>query len=149
MAGATDQTEDDLLDLIFTNVAAPNWGDVPGLLPSAVPGSTHISLHTGDAISDTTTSQLTSEAAYTNYARQPVARSVAGWTVASGNVDNDAAITFPQSGSGPETLTDVGIGHLLTTAGYLHIWSQLVSDLVVNNGVTPEFAAGALDISLD
>ncbi|MEE8598017.1 MAG: hypothetical protein V3S69_00595 [Dehalococcoidales bacterium] len=74
---------------------------------------------------------------------------MSSWTVASGNVDNDAAISFPQSGNGPETETDVGIGFLITTAGYLQIWSQLVSDLVVNNGVTPEFAIGALDVSLD
>ena len=30
----TDQLEDDLLDLMFTNVAAPNWGDAPGLQPA-------------------------------------------------------------------------------------------------------------------
>jgi hypothetical protein len=146
---ATNQTEDDLLDLLFTNVDAPNWGDAAGLQNSAAAGSLHISLHTGDALSDTSTAQTQSEAAYTNYARQAVARSVAEWTVASGTVDNDNAITFPQSASGPETETDVGIGFALSGAGYLHIWSQLVSDLVVNSGVTPEFAAGALDVSLD
>jgi hypothetical protein len=146
---ATNQTEDDLLDLMFTNVDAPNWGDGGGLQNSVGEGSLYISLHTGDAISDATTAQTASEAAYVNYARQPVGRNISGWTVASGNVDNDAAITFPQSGSGPETETDVGIGFALSAAGYLHIWSQLVSDLVVNNGVTPEFASGALDVSLD
>ena len=146
---ATNLFEDDLLDLIFTNVDAPNVGDAAGLQNSATAGSFHISLHTGDALSDTDTLQTASEAAYTNYARQAVARSVAGWTVASGNVDNDSAISFPQSASGPETETDVGIGFALSGAGVLQIWSQLVADLVVNSGITPEFAAGALDVSLD
>ena len=34
MTGATDLFEDDLLDLIFTNIAAPNVGDAGGLQPS-------------------------------------------------------------------------------------------------------------------
>ena len=146
---ATNLFEDDLLDLIFTNVDCPNVGDAAGLQNSAGAGSWHISLHTGNAISDTDTLQTASEAAYTNYARQAVARSVAGWTVASGNVDNDAAISFPQSASGPETETDVGLGFAMSGAGVLQIWSSLVADLVVNSGITPEFAIGALDISLD
>lgn len=147
--GATDLFEDDLLDLIFTNVAAPNVGDAGGLLPSVGAGNWHISLHTGDALTDASTLQTDSEAAYTGYARQAVVRSTAGWTVASGNVDNDAAITFPISTSGPETETDVGLGFAVSGAGVLQIWSQLLADLIVNNGITPEFAIGALDISLD
>ncbi len=149
MTGATDLFEDDLLDLIFTNVAAPNVGDAGGLQPSVVANNFHISLHTGNAITDASTLQTDNEAAYTGYLRQPVARSVAGWTVASGNVDNDAAITFPISTSGPETETDVGIGFAAAGAGVLQIWSSLLADLIVNIGITPEFAIGALDISLD
>lgn len=146
---ATNLFEDDLLDLIFTNVAAPNVGDAGGLLPSAAANNFHISLHTGNAISDTSTLQTDNEAAYTGYGRVAVARSVAGWTVASGTVDNDAVITFTISTSGPETETDVGIGFATSGAGVLQIFGSLTSDLVVNNGVTPEFAIGALDVSLD
>jgi len=146
---ATNLFEDDLLDLIFTNVAAPNVGDAGGLLPSATAGNWHISLHTGNAISDTSTLQTDNEAAYTGYARQAVVRSVAGWTVATGTATNDAAITFPISTSGPETETDVGLGFAAAGAGVLQIFSTLDADLVVNNGVTPEFAISALAISLD
>jgi hypothetical protein len=148
-SGATDLFEDDLLDLIFTNVAAPNVGDAGGLQPSVADGNWHISLHTGDAITDASTLQTDSEAAYTGYGREAVVRTTAGWTVASGNVDNDAAITFGTSSSGPETETDVGLGFATSGAGVLQIWSQLLADLIVNNGITPEFAIGALDISLD
>jgi hypothetical protein len=146
---ATNLFEDDILDLIFTNVAAPNVGDAGGLLPSATAGSWFISLHTGAGVTDTSTLQTASEAAYTNYARQAVARSLAGWTVASGVCTNDAIIGFPLSGSGPETETTVGLGSATSGAGNLQIYSALTSNLVVNNGVTPQFAISALAISVD
>ena len=56
---ATDQLENDLLDLMFTNVAAPNWGDVGGLLPSASVGSIYLSLHTA-TLNDTHVNQTQS-----------------------------------------------------------------------------------------
>lgn len=143
---ATNLWEDDVLDLIFTNVAAPNMGDAAGILPSASAGSLTIALHTGNAISDTSTVQTQNVAAYTGYANQTVARSTGGWTVATGSATNDAAITFPISTSGPETETDVSLGGF---AGVMQIFSTLDADLVVNNGVTPEFAISALAISLD
>ena len=146
---ATNLFEDDILDLLFTNVAAPNVGDAAGLQPSAAAGNWHISLHTGNAISDTSTLQTDNEAAYTNYARVAVVRSVAGWTIASGTATNDALITFPQSGSGPETETDVGLGFAAAGAGVMQIFSPLDADLIVNNLTTPEFAISALAISLD
>ncbi len=146
---ATNLFEDDTLDLMFTNIALPNVGDAAGLQPSAGAGNWHISLHTGNVISDTSTLQTDNEAAYNPYARQPVVRSVAGWTVASGTVTNDALITFPQSTTGPETETDVGLGFALAGAGVLQIFSPLDADLIVNNLVTPQFAIAALAVSLD
>ena len=38
--------EDDLLQLIFQNLSAPNIGDAAGLQPSATPGNLYASLHT-------------------------------------------------------------------------------------------------------
>lgn len=147
---ATNFFEDDLMDLIITNVDCPNVGDAAGLQNSAAAGSWHISLHTA-TLAETHTLQTQSEAAYTNYARQAVARSTAQWTVGAtpGLADNDNAITFPQSGSGPETETDFGMGFVISGAGNLQIYDALAASLIVNNLTTPEFAAGALDISLD
>lgn len=142
---ATNLFEDDILDLIFTNVAAPNVGDVGGLLPSAAVGVMDIALHTVTVI-ETGTVQTLNEAAYTGYVRQTVVRSVAGWTVASGAVTNDALITYPISTSGPESELDVSLGGF---ASVQQIFSPLDATLVVNNGVTPEFAISALSISLD
>lgn len=140
--------EDDLLDLIFTNVAAPNVGDASGLQPSATAGSFYVSLHTA-APEETDTSQESDEAAYTSYARVAVARSTSGWTVASGTVDNDAAITFPTATGGSESETNFGLGSASSGAGNLNIVGELDSPLAVSNGITPEFAAGDLDVSLD
>lgn len=147
MPGATNLWELDVLDLIFTNVAAPNMGDAGGLLPSASPGNMAVALHTGNTISETSTVQTQAEAAYTGYVRQNVVRSTGGWTVAGdGVVDNDSAINFVISSSGPETETDVSLGGF---AGVMQMFASLDADLVVNSGVTPEFAAQALAISLD
>lgn len=148
MAGATDLFEADILDILFTNVAAPNIGTAGGLLATAPPGDVSISLHTA-TITDTATVQTLSEAAYTGYVRQTAARAGAQWTI-SGTAPtiaaNDVAITYPISTSGPESELDVGIG---LNAGVMQIYSVLDATLVVNNGVTPEFAIAALAISLD
>jgi len=147
---ATNQFEQDLLDLIFTNVAAPNVGDVAGLPPSVGATSVQVSLHTA-ALTEAATTPVTSEAAYTGYGRELVARSAAGWTVASpggvGTVDNDALITFGTSTTS-ETETDFGLT-LMSTGVYLGIYGALTSSLAVSNGVTPEFAIQALAITLD
>lgn len=139
-------SEDDALDLIMTNVDWPNVGDAAGLQNSATAGSAQIALATVDYV-DTDTLLTADEAAYTSYARQTVARSTAGWTVSSGTCDNDAAITFPQATGGSETEVAVGIG-LRDTGDVLQMYGGLTSDLAVSNGITPEFAAGALDISI-
>lgn len=144
---ATNVFENGLLSLIFENANYANVGDATGLRGSTTAGSFYISLHTANP--NETGSQTTSEAAYTSYARQAVARSTSGWTVASGTADNDAAIGFPPSGSGPETETHFGVGSDASGAGNLFLWGALTSSLVVNPGITPSFAAGALDVTLD
>ena len=150
MSAFADQTATDLLDLMFTNIAAPNWGVAGGLLPSATANSEHASLHLSDLLGPTDTDQDSQETTYTGYARVAVARSTAGWTVTADTVDNDALMQFGNmTAGGPVTITDVGLGFASTGVGYLHIWGQVSVDLVVNNGVNPQFAIGALDISLN
>ncbi len=145
---AQDFWEDDLLDLIMTNVAAPNVGDAGGLQPSVGAGSFFTSLMTAlpaESVSD----QTTNEATYTPYARIGVARSTAGWTVAAGVADNDSAITFPQATSGSDTVTHFGLGFAVSGVGFLNMVGALASSLGISVGITPEFAAGDLDVSLD
>lgn len=144
---ATNVLENGLLSLLFENANYGNVGDATGLRGSATAGVFYISLHTANP--NETGTQTTSEAAYTSYARQSVARSTAGWTVASGLCDNDNAITFPAATGGSETETYVGIGSDVSGTGNLFLWGALTAGLAVSNGITPSFAAGALDITLD
>jgi len=144
---ATNAFETSLLGLIITNVAAANVGDAGGLQPSATAGVFWISLATADY--NETGTQDSNEAAYGSYARQDEARNATQWTVTGNTADNDNAITFPQASSGSETLTHFGIGSNETTAGNLFLYGTLTAGLAVSVGITPEFAAGALDITLD
>ena len=143
---ATNVFENGLLSLIFENANYANVGDATGLRGSSTAGVFYISLHTANP--DETGAQNTSEMAYTNYVRVSVARSTAGWSVASGVADNDAVITFAQSGSS-STITHFGIGSDSTSTGNLFLWGALTASLAVANLVTPSFAAGALDVTLD
>lgn len=141
---ATDVFENGLLSLIFENANYANVGDATGLRGSSTAGVFYISLHTADP--GETGDQTTNESAYTNYARVSVARSTAGWSVAAGVADNDAAITFPACGVTGSTITHVGIGS--DTSGAGNRFMNGTASLVVSNGITPAFAIGALDISL-
>jgi hypothetical protein len=141
---ATDVLENGILSLLFENANYANVGDATGLRGSTTAGVFYISLHTADP--GETGTQTTSESAYTNYARISVARSTAGWTVTAGVADNDAAITFASCGATGSTITNVGIGSDASGTGNLFLTGT--ASLVVSSGITPQFAAGALDISL-
>ena len=144
---ATNAFETSLLGLIFTNVDAANVGDATGLRGSTTAGSFYVSLHT--ASPGETGDQTTNETAYGSYARQAIARSTAGWTVSGATVDNDNQINFIEATSGPSTITHFGLGSASTTAGNLFFHGANAGSLVVNTGVQPYIAVGALDVSLD
>jgi hypothetical protein len=144
---ATNAFETSLLGLIFTNVDAANVGDAAGLQNSAAAGVFWIGLHTADPAD--TGDQTTSETVYTNYARQDEARDTVQWTVTNNTADNDNAIGFPACGATGATLTYFGIGSASTAAGNLFLKGALTASLIVSSGITPSFAAGALDVTLD
>lgn len=139
--------ENGLLLLVFNNDDFTTVGDAGGLLGSVSAGSLYVSLHTGDPGEGG--DQTTSEAAYTSYARVAVARTTGGWTVTANAVENAAAITFVTATGGSETETYFGVGTAASAAGKLLYSGALTSGLAVSNGITPEFAAGDLDITED
>lgn len=149
MAGYTNLAETDWLDLFFTNVAFPNVGDAAGLPPSvATDGAFEIAAHTGDAISDTSTVLTDSECDYTGYSRPSYNRGTTTWTVTGDTATNDALIQFGNMSAGAsDTITDVSIG--FATGSVMQIWGQVTADLIVNIGVNPQLAAGALDVTAD
>ncbi len=144
---AVDTFEDALLDLLFLNTAISNIGDATGLPATSSAGSCQISLHTV-ALSDTDTLLTANECDYTGYARATVARSGSGWTSASGTASNAALIQFGEKTAGAnDTAVHCGIG-FLATGDVLRIHADLGGDLLISDGVNPQFAIGALDITL-
>jgi len=147
---ATNATAAAILSLYFENADHTGVGDAGGLLGAVTPGVFYIGLHTGDP--GETGDQTTNEAAYTSYARVSVARSTAGWTVATADpatATNDAVITFPAATGGSETETYFGIGTDASGAGTLLFSGALDAGLAVSSGITPEFAINALTVTAD
>lgn len=144
---ATDQFENDLLDLLFINTTAPSIGDSTGIAGGTV-GNVELALSTG-TLNDTHTSMTQTEVAYTGYARPSIVRSAAGWTVSgTTQVANDALIQFGEmTALGPDTVTDLALT-FDATGDYLQIYGVLDNSLVINNGVNPQFVASALVITL-
>lgn len=143
----SNSAENGLLELIFKNTDFANIGDAAGLQNSATAGSLYISLHTADP--GEAGSQTTSETTYGAYARVAVARSGSGWNVVTNNADNVAAITFAECTSGTPTITYFGVGTDASGAGTLLFSGVLTTSLAVSVGITPQFAIGALDVTLD
>jgi hypothetical protein len=118
MASLTNTAENSILTLIFN---ATNWANIADNTATAPLANLFVSLHTADP--GEAGSQTTSETAYTNYARQSVARTSGGWTISGTDptqVVNAATITFPQCGATGATLTHFGIGSLVSGAGVLY-----------------------------
>lgn len=144
----SNAAENGLLSLIFENSNYANIGDATGLRGSSTAGVFYISLHTSTGPGEAG-DQTTNETTYTGYARVSVARSTSDWTVSSGVCDNDNVITFGACSSGTPTITYVGIGTDSTGTGNHILNGALTASLAVSPGITPSFAAGALDITLD
>lgn len=140
--------ENDLLLLILENADCALIGDATGLRGSSTAGSLYIALHTADPGEAGT--QTTNEIAYTGYARVAVARTAGAWTTASGASENTAAITFGACTAGSGTATHFSVGTDSSGAGKL-LYSGVLGapGLAISAGITPEFAAGALDLSED
>jgi hypothetical protein len=127
---------------MYRATAWPNVADNAAASPLA---NTYAGLHTGN-LTAATNSQAENETAYTNYARQAVARST-GWDAASGGITQNAALLqFPQCGVTGATLTHVSTGTTVSGATAVWHYGALNSSIAVSNGIQPQFAAGALQI---
>jgi len=143
MASMVDAFENSLMLLLFNNTAIANIGDATGLPATAAPGSSQLSLATS-ALTDASADLTVTEVAYTGYARPIQARSSAGWTVSGAVASNAALIQFGEmTAGGPDTVVHLGFG-LMATGNVIRLHQDLTLDLVINNGVNPQFAIGAL-----
>lgn len=145
----SNAAETALLQLIFNNTNWANVGDATGLRGSTTAGSFYVALHTADP--GEAGDQTTSEATYTGYARVAVARSAGGWTVSGNNVSNTAAVTFGACTAGSSTVTYASVG--VASAGASQIIARMAfttpSSLAISAGITPSFAIGELDVTVD
>lgn len=132
-----------LLNLLYRAAA---WANVADNAASAPFTNVYVSLHTGNLAAGANL-QTENETAFTNYARQAVARST-GWDAASaGATANTATISFPQCGVTGATLTHVATGSAVSGAGTVWHFGALNASLAVSSGITPQFAAGALTVT--
>lgn len=144
MSAATDYFESAVLNLLFRNQNIANLGDATGVRGSTAAGSLWVSLYTV-APTDSTAG---TETVYTNYARVAVARTTSAWTLSGTNptqVSNTAVVSFPTCGATGATIVAFGIMDA-STGGNLLAFGSL--SYVASNGNTPEFAAGALTVTL-
>lgn len=148
MAGLTDVMEVRILELLFENTDAAEIGDATGLRGSSTAGSFFIGLHTADP-TDSSTDQQDSEATYTGYARVAVARNSTQWNVTAGIMDNTNAITFPACTASSSTVTHVSVGETSSGAGTPFLIGALDASLAITAGITPSFAAGELNFTID
>lgn len=87
------------------------------------------------------------ETVYTNYVRQTVARSGAGWTAPSGGaLDNAAAIEYPQCGVTGATITSACTAKAAGASDIFH-YGDLNSPIAVSNQIQPRFPIGAVTIT--
>lgn len=105
-----------------------------------------LALHTADP--GEAGSAVTSESAYTSYARVAVARAT-GFTVSGATVENAALVQFPISTGGSSTVTYVSIVTTASGAGTIIASGALNASQTIVNGNQPQFSAGDLVFTLD
>jgi hypothetical protein len=140
--------ETSLLQYMFNNTGLADFGDAAGIPVTVGAGDMFVSLHTADP-GEAAASQSVSELTYTGYARQGIARATGanGWLVTTNVADNVTAEQMGENTGGSQTSTDFALG--FAVSGATAIYMKGAAALVISIGVNPEFAAGALDVSLD
>jgi hypothetical protein len=138
MAGGKGNTFDnDILKLILNGTSIPNIADNTATAPLT---SLYLSLHTADPGAGG--GQNTNEAVYGGYARQPVARTAAGFTVSGTSATLTAAVVFPTATSGSETETYAAVGTASTGTGKILYRGPITPSLSVSTGVAPQLTTG-------
>jgi hypothetical protein len=138
--GVATVTQNALLNLIFRATAWANYADNAATTPET---NIIIALHTADP--GIGGAQNTSELAYTNYARQNVARTTGGWSAPTvGSISPAANINFPSSGAAGGTATFFSAGKSGGGASPI-LWSGTVTPniAVSASGITPQLTTAS------
>lgn len=132
----SNDTENGLLLLIFNNTNFANIGDATGLRGSSTAGSFYWALHTADPGEAGTA--ITSEAAYTGYARIAAARSSGGFTVTGNSVSPPANVDFGEcTASAGSAITHFSIVNTSSGAGIILYSGTVTPNITMAVGVIP------------
>jgi len=135
-------TCNNFLALVYNATA---WANIADNASSSPTTNIYVSLATASYAVGSTGS--TNEATYTNYARQTVARTTAGWAVPASRVTSNAAqITFPQCGASGNTITSACTCKAAGASDTFH-YGDLNAPIAVSNLIQPVFAIGAMTIT--
>lgn len=130
--------ENDLLLLLFNNTNIADIGDATGLRGSSTAGNLWLSLHTADP--GEAGSAVTSETAYTGYARQSRARAsgAGGFTVTGNSVSPSDNVDFPECSASPGgAITHWGIVNTSSGAGKLLYKGAITPNITMAVGTIP------------
>lgn len=137
--GKNNPFNNDVLKLILNGVGIP--GIASNALSNPLP-NLFMSLHTDDPTADG--NQIAFEATYTGYKRQPVSRTLAGFTVSAGAATLATSVVFPASTgtSDSETETWAALGTALTGEGKILYRGPITPEIPVTLGTAPQIATG-------
>lgn len=128
--------ENDLMLLIFNNTNIADIGDATGLRGSTTAGSLYWALHTADPGEAGTA--VTSETAYTGYARVAAARSGSGFTVTGNSVSPPANVDFGECSASPGgAITHFSIVNTASGAGKILYSGTMTPNITMAVGVIP------------
>lgn len=135
-------TCNNILGLYYNATAIANIADNAASSPI-----TTVSVALATASYSASSTMSSNETAYTNYARQTVARTTGGWAAPSaGATSNVASIEFPQCGVTGATITSACTGKGAGASDIFH-YGDLNASIAVSNQIQPRFAAGAVTIT--
>jgi len=126
----SNSLETSILDLLLNGTAIADLAENDSTSPAT---TITIALHTADP---TDTGIMTaSEATYTSYARETVARTSGGWTISGNSATLTANVDFTTATGGSETITHFSVG--TGVANNIMYHGTVTPNIVVTNGVTP------------
>ena len=127
--------ENSLLALIFN---ATTWATMAQNAASSPLTNLYLSLHSADPIAGT---QATSEATYTGYTREAVARTSAGFTVTANAATLASNVNFPAGTGGSDTITNFGLGVAATSTTALITTGTVTPNITTGSGITPQLTS--------
>lgn len=130
MSSKSNNWENEILLLLFNADPIADIAENDSTSPAS---TLTIALHTGNP--GEAGNQLTSEATYTGYVRQTVARTSGGFTITANSMSPLADIDFPEATGGSETITHFSIGSGVSND--MKYFGPVTPNIVVSTGVAP------------